>query len=72
MVEYGGGVSNGPAGQVQGGGGAGTTGGSVDLFAPVGQFVGDTMHTLSTMSPGELLLVAAAVFIGLLILRRAL
>ena len=73
MVEYGGAIKHGPAGQVPGGSGGGPIGGgTTDLFAPVGRFVGDTVHTLSTMSPVELLLVGAAIFVGLLILRRVL
>jgi hypothetical protein len=73
MVEYGGGISHGPAGQVSGGGGGSVVGGgSTDLFAPVGQFVGNAIHTLSALSPTELVILAAVVFVGLLILRRAL
>jgi hypothetical protein len=69
MVEYGGGIENGPAGQVSGGGGAG---GGTDLFAPVSSFVDRAVHTIAAMSPGELVLVAVVVFVGLLLLRRAL
>jgi hypothetical protein len=74
MVEYGGGISHGPAGQVSGGGGGSGVvgGGSTDLFAPVGQFVGNAIHALSALSPVELVVLAAVVFVGLLILRRAL
>ena len=71
MVEYGGGIENGPAGQVSGGGGA-AGGGGTDLFAPVSSFVDRAVHTIAAMSPGELVLVAVVVFLGLLLLRRAL
>ena len=51
MVEYGGAIEHGPAGQVTGGGGGGIVGGgSTDLFAPVGRFLDGAVHTLSTMS----------------------
>jgi hypothetical protein len=66
MVEYGGGIENGPAGQVSGGGGGGT-----DLWAPVSSFVNQAVHTVATMSPGELVLVAVVVLLGLVLLRRA-
>ncbi|HEX5591246.1 MAG TPA: hypothetical protein VFX65_13225 [Candidatus Limnocylindrales bacterium] len=73
MVEYGGGIEQGPAGQVSGGGGGGSIvgGGQTDLMAPVGRFVDDAVQTLSTLSPMELVIVVAAVFFGLLLLRRA-
>jgi hypothetical protein len=67
MVEYGGGIENGPAGQVSGGGG----GGGTDLWAPVSSFVDQAVHTVATMSPGELVLVAVVVVLGLVLLRRA-
>jgi len=75
MVEYGGGISHGPAGQVSGPGGASGGiggGGNTDLFAPVGQFIDSAVHTVSTLSPTELAVLVVAVFVGLLILRRAL
>ncbi len=67
MVEYGNGVSQ-VAGQV--GGGAGT-GQSIDLGASVGQFVTDSVYTLSTMPPAALLAGFVVVILGLLILKRA-
>jgi hypothetical protein len=70
MVEYGGGISDGPAGQVSGGSGPFGQAGGVDLGASVGKVFNDTVHTLSTLSPIELLAVVAVVFIGLMILRR--
>ncbi len=72
MVEYGGGISHGPAGQVSGSGGGAVGSGTTDLFAPVGRFLDDAVRTLGALSPTELVILAAVVFVGLLILRRAL
>lgn len=71
MVEYGNGISQGPAGQVPGGSGAGVGGGPVDLGANLGHLVSGTVATLSAMPPLELLAIAAAVIVGLILLRRA-
>lgn len=65
MVEYGNGV-----GQVAGRAGGGS-GGPVDVGASVGQFVTDTVQTVSTLPPGLLLAGVAIVLLGLLLLRRA-
>jgi len=64
MVEYGNGV-----GQVAGRNGGG--GGQLDVGASIGQFVGDSVHTLSTLPPAELLAIVVIVFLGLVFLRRA-
>lgn len=75
MVEYGGGIREGPAGQV--GGGSGGSGGSnpfdesVDVFDSVGGFFNDAVNALQTLSPVELLGLIAVVFIGLIVLKRA-
>jgi hypothetical protein len=66
MIEYGNGV-----GQVAGGAGGGAPGGSVDLGASVGQFVNDSIQTLSTMPPATILLGLVIVVLGLLVLKRA-
>ena len=68
MVEYGNGVS-----QVAGkaGGGANPAGQSIDLGASVGQFVTNSVHTLSTMPPAGLLALFVAIVLGLIILKRA-
>ncbi len=68
MVEYGNTVAHG-AGEVPGGGHAG--GGSIDVGANVSQFVNNAVHTVSTMPPEQLVLLCVAVFVGLLLLRRA-
>lgn len=71
MVEYGNGISHGPAGQVPGGSSASVGGGPVDLGATVGHWVSTTVTTLSAMPPLELLAIAVAVIVGLILLRRA-
>jgi hypothetical protein len=71
MGEYGNSISHGPAGQVSGGSGPGLGGGPVDLGATVGHWVSGTVATLSAMPPLELMAIAAAVILGLILLRRA-
>jgi hypothetical protein len=70
MVEYGGGISHGPAGQV-----SGSThpfgSGNVDLGASIGNFVDGAAHTISTMPPGMLAVAVVIVVLGLILLRRA-
>ncbi len=69
VVEYGNGVS-GVAGQVAGGRTAG--GAPVDVGASLGQFVTNSVHTLSALPPAELVGLSFVVVIGLLlILKRA-
>jgi hypothetical protein len=70
MVEYGNGISKGPAGQVGGGGQPLGNGG--DPFANASQLVNDGWSWLSHLSTVELVVVVAVVFLGLLILRKAL
>jgi len=65
MVEYGNGV-----GQVAGRNGGGG-GGQLDVGASIGQFVGDSVHTLSTLPPVELVAIVVIVFLGLVFVRRA-
>jgi hypothetical protein len=72
MVEYGNGISQGPAGQVSGGSGSGLGGGPVDLGATASHWVTGTVATLSALPPLELLAIAGAIVIGLMLLRRAL
>lgn len=66
MVEYGNGV--GQATEVAGGGHASQ---QLDAGAAFGQFVSNSIHTISTMPPAQLALIAVVVVIGLVILRRA-
>jgi hypothetical protein len=68
MVEYGNGISHGGAGQVSGGGGGG---GPVDVGASVGHWVTSTVATVSALPPLEILAIAVAIVVGLILLRRA-
>ena len=70
MVEYGGGIENGPAGQVSGGHPLGN-GGGVDLGGGVQAFVTNAVHTVTTMDPVWLVVWVVVIFLGLVILRRA-
>jgi hypothetical protein len=67
MVEYGNGV--GQATGVAGGSGGG--GQTMDAGAAVGQFFGNAVHTISTMPPTQLALLAVIVVVGFLIFKRA-
>jgi hypothetical protein len=72
MVEYGGGIDQGPAGQVGGGGGAPDVGGgSVDLFSSVGGVVNDVGSWLSVQPVEVLALGIVIFFVGLVVLKRA-
>jgi hypothetical protein len=71
MVEYGGGIHNGPAGQVGGGGGTPDFGSSPDLFASVSHVVNDAV-TMVTTAPREMILLGIVIFfVGLIVLKRA-
>lgn len=67
MVEYGNGV--GQATGVAGGSGGG--GQTMDAGAAFGQFVGNAVHTISTMPPTQLALLVVAIVVGLVIFKRA-
>jgi hypothetical protein len=73
MVEYGNGISHGGAGQVSGVGGSGSVvgNGGLDVGTSIGQWVSSTVSTVSAMPPLELLAIAAAFVVGLILLRRA-
>jgi hypothetical protein len=73
MVEYGGGINNGPAGQVAGSGGAGTPdlGGHVDFFGSIGHTVHDVTSTILAQPPEILAIAIVLFFVGLVVLRRA-
>jgi hypothetical protein len=74
MVEYGGGISHGPAGQVGGGGaGAGSPqlGGHVDFFSSVSHTFNDVTHTILAQPPEVLAIGIVVFFLGLIVLRRA-
>lgn len=69
MVEYGGGIQNGPAGQV-GGGSAPHVGGGPDIFASVGNVVHDAVNMVTTAPPEMLFLGIVIFFVGLIVLKR--
>lgn len=69
MVEYGNGISEGPAGQV-GGNHPLVSGG--DPFANIGSFVNDGVAWLGSLSPVELIVLVVAVIVGLVLVRRLL
>ena len=67
MVEYGNGVGQG-AGQAGGGSGGGQ---SLDAGAAMGQFVTDSVNTISAMPPAALLAGLVVILVGLMLLKRA-
>ena len=69
MVEYGQGV--GQATGVAGGGGGGGGGQTMDAGAAVGQFVGNAVHTISTMPPTQLAILVIALVVGFVLFKRA-
>ena len=74
MVEYGGGISHGPAGQVGGGAGASTPvggGAHVDFFGTIGHTLNDVTHTILAQPPEVLAVGIVVFFLGLILLRRA-
>ncbi len=71
MVEYGNGLGQGPAGQV-GGGSGGLGGGSGDWGGAIVNAMNDGIQQVQALPPGQLLLLIAALIIGLWVLRRAL
>ena len=70
MVEYGGGINNGPAGQV-GGGGGGQELGNPDVFARIGNVINDTTNMIAAWPPEMLVAAIVIFFVGLIILKRA-
>jgi hypothetical protein len=72
VVEYGGGIHDGPAGQVASGSGGGPDfGGGPDIFASVGHLVDDATNWFATAPTEQVVLLLAVVFLGLVVLRRA-
>ena len=71
MVEYGGGISHGPAGQVGGGGGgAPDVGAHVDFFSSVGHTLHDVSNTILAQPPEVLAVGIVLFFLSLIVLRR--
>lgn len=73
MVEYGGGINNGPAGQVGAGSGGGSPdfGQPVDLFSSVGNVVNDATNMVAAWPPEMLVAAIVIFFVGLIVLKRA-
>lgn len=74
MIEYGGGINNGPAGQVGGGGGGGgqpQLGQPVDFFGNVGNIVNDAASFVGSQPLEVLVAGFFVILIGLVVLRRA-
>ena len=73
MVEYGGGIHQGPAGQVSGGGGGGAPdlGTPTDLFSSVGNVINDAANMISSAPPEMLVLGIVLFFLSLIVLKRA-
>ncbi|HUQ44325.1 MAG TPA: hypothetical protein VM451_07975 [Candidatus Limnocylindria bacterium] len=71
MVEYGGGINNGPAGQVGGAGAPHVGGSSPDLFTSAGNAVNDAVNTVTALPFEMQVLLIVVVFLGLIVLRRA-
>jgi hypothetical protein len=67
MAEYGNGV-----GQATGIAGGSNGGQTMDAGVAVGQFIDRTVHTISTMPPTQLALLAIVIIVGFVILKRAL
>ena len=76
MVEYGGGINNGPAGQVGGSGNTVSGGGSQaatqpDLFSSITSSVGDLVDQVAALPTEYLVIGIVAFFLGLIVLKRA-
>lgn len=71
MFEYGGGVSEGPAGQV-GGSGAGGGGANLNWGAQLMDGASDAVRTIAALPAEQLLLLAVGILVGLWVLRKAL
>ena len=68
MVEYGNGVGHATGVAGGGGGGGGQT---LDAGAAIGQFVGNAVHTISTMPPTQLAILVIALVVGFVLFKRA-
>ena len=77
MVEYGGGINNGPAGQVGGGGNTVVGGGGAppaqqpDIFSSISNSVGDVVNQVAALPTETLVLGIVIFFLGLIVLKRA-
>ncbi len=77
MVEYGGGINNGPAGQAGGGGntvvggGGGPAAQGPDIFGSIGNTFGDIVSQVAAQPIEVLVLGIVVIFFGLIVLKRA-
>jgi hypothetical protein len=71
MVEYGGGIANGPAGQVAGHSGNPQLGQSVDFLAGVSHTFNDAANFVLSQPPEVLFVGIVVFFLGLIVLKRA-
>lgn len=72
MIEYGGGINNGPAGQVSGGGGgAPDLGTPVDFFGNAGHVFNDAVSFIASQPLEVLVAGFFVILLGLVVLRRA-
>jgi hypothetical protein len=76
VVEYGGGLDNGPAGQVGGGGNTVSGGGSQaanqpDILASISNTFGDMVDQVAALPTEMLILGIVVFFLGLIVLKRA-
>ena len=72
MVEYGGGINNGPAGQAGGGGGGGPAiGQGNDVFGSITGTLSDIVNQVAAQPTEVLLLGIVIFFLGLIVLKRA-
>jgi len=74
MVEYGHGISDGPAGQVAPGGGGGAAGDAAansDWGVAIGNAAGDAWQTFTALQAWQMALIVVLIIAGLIVLRRA-
>jgi hypothetical protein len=72
MVEYGHGISDGPAGQVNpGGGGTADAAANSDWGAAIGSAAGDAWQTFTALPAWQMALIVVLIIAGLVVLKRA-
>jgi hypothetical protein len=71
MVEYGGGIANGPAGQVAGNSGNPNLGQPVDFLGSVSHTFNDAANFVLSQPPEVLIAGIVIFFVGLIVLKRA-
>ena len=73
MVEYGHGISDGPAGQVSpaGGGGGGDVAANSDWGVAIGNAAGDAWQTFTALPGWQMALIVVLIIAGLVVLKRA-